>query len=209
MAKKKRKFYAYLVVHGESGVTRSWPECEAVTSGRNARYRGFATEGEARAWLEAGARYDFRPRKERAPARDFPEDAVFFDAGTGGGGGTRARVTDRDGVPLAHLACEEDDLTPEGNVRLPGRTNNFGELLACKLGLLVAMHFGSKHLFGDSKLVIEFWSKGHVSKKMACEEDLVALSRETASLRQTFEAQGGRIERISGDINPADLGFHR
>ncbi|MHC4778292.1 MAG: RNase H1/viroplasmin domain-containing protein [Planctomycetota bacterium] len=205
--KKKKKFYAYFIVGGESGVTGSWPDCEALTSGRSARYRGFPTEAEARAWLEAGARYDFRPKEDRA--RDFPEDAIFFDAGTGGGGGTRARVTDRDGVPLAHLGCEEDDLTPEGNVRLPGRTNNFGELYACNLGLRVAMRLGSKLLYGDSKLVINYWSLGHVSKKMADQTDLVALARETAALRKTFEKSGGVMERISGDINPADLGFHK
>jgi ribonuclease HI len=188
-------------------VADSWPACEARTSGRNARFRGFPTESEAWAWLRAGARYDFRPKEDRA--RDFPEEGIFFDAGTGGGGGTRARVTDRDGVPLAHLACEVDDLTPEGNVRLPGRTNNFGELYACNLGLRVAMHLGSSRLYGDSKLVINYWSLGHVSMKMADQRELVALARETASLRKNFEKSGGVVERISGDINPADLGFHK
>jgi ribonuclease HI len=28
-------------------------------------------------------------------------------------------------------------------------------------------------------------------------------------LRETFEEKGGIIKRISGDFNPADLGFHR
>jgi ribonuclease HI len=29
------------------------------------------------------------------------------------------------------------------------------------------------------------------------------------NLREKFEKKGGVIQYISGDINPADLGFHR
>jgi hypothetical protein len=32
---------------------------------------------------------------------------------------------------------------------------------------------------------------------------------DVAELRERFEAAGGSVLRISGDDNPADLGFHR
>ena len=28
-------------------------------------------------------------------------------------------------------------------------------------------------------------------------------------MRRDFEAEGGKIEKIDGDYNPADLGFHK
>jgi ribonuclease HI len=37
----------------------------------------------------------------------------------------------------------------------------------------------------------------------------VSLLDETAKLRERFESTGGTVLRISGDENPADLGFHR
>jgi len=207
MAKPRRKkYYAYLLLDGESGVMASWADCEAKVSGRNARYRGFPTKAEAKAWLEAGALYEARPR---AATADLPQDGVFFDAGTGGGKGARARVTDRHGVPLTYLAVDENRVDPDGNVPLPGRTNNFAELFACNLALSVAQTLDAKIVLGDSKLVFDFWSLGHVSLKLSCDQKLVALARETAKARAAFEAKGGRLKRISGDVNPADLGFHR
>lgn len=206
MAKKKNKVYAYRLDDGTTDIVGSWADCEAVVSGRNARYRGFPTRAEARAWLDRGAPYE---EKKRGLPPDLPEDAVFFDAGTGGGRGTRARVTDRDGVPLAHLAADHDTLDPEGNVLLPGRTNNYGELFACFLGLQVARQLGSKTLCGDSKLVLTFWSRGRLGKAAAGRDDLQELAARTAELRLAFEAEGGSLRRVPGGVNPADLGFHR
>ena len=206
MSKKKKKFYAYRLEDGATDIVGSWPDCEAVVSGRNARYRGFATRAEAQAWLDRGAPYQ---EKVRELPDDLPEDAVFFDAGTGGGKGTRARVTDRDGVPLAHLAADHDALDPEGNVLLPGKTNNYGELFACLLGLQVARSLGSRTLCGDSKLVLTFWSQGRLGKAAAGRSDLEELAARTAAERQAFEADGGVLRRIPGGVNPADLGYHR
>ncbi|MBR0087755.1 MAG: RNase H1/viroplasmin domain-containing protein [Lachnospiraceae bacterium] len=61
-------------------------------------------------------------------------------------------------------------------------------------------------IFGDSELILRWWSKGHVRLD---DEKTQQLAREVMLLRNEFEAAGGRIEKISGDINPADLGFHR
>jgi len=121
--KTKKKFYAYKVA-GASGVLTSWNECEGLVSGRNAHYRGFATMAEARAWLDAGARYEKKAVKKAEERRDLPDDAVFFDSGTGRGKGTEVNVTDRNGVPLTHLVVQEKELTPFGTVCVSGKTNN-------------------------------------------------------------------------------------
>ena len=63
-----------------------------------------------------------------------------------------------------------------------------------------------KNIFGDSKLVVDYWSKGLIKKDM--NEKTKKLAREVALLRQEFESNGGKITLISGDDNPADLGFH-
>ena len=40
-------------------------------------------------------------------------------------------------------------------------------------------------------------------------EKTVNLIKKTAARREQFENIGGTIEHVSGDINPADLGFHK
>lgn len=208
-SKKKNSFYAYLV-DGESGIVDSWDECSRLTSGKvGARYKGFPTEEEAEEWLEGGAQYQDKGAWKAEEVAKLDEDAVYFDAGTGSGV-TEVRVTDREGTPLLHLALDKAIITRQGNYRLPGRTNNYGELYAMNMALRVALKLGAKRICGDSKLVIEFWSKGHI-KRMLTESDpkLAELVEEVKEAREEFEAQGGEIERISGHINPADLGYHR
>ena len=68
------------------------------------------------------------------------------------------------------------------------------------------MKEGIKKVLGDSKLIIEFWTKWRVKKDV--EENTFELAHEVAALRQKFEEHGGEVIRISGDDNPADLGFH-
>jgi hypothetical protein len=77
------------------------------------------------------------------------------------------------------------------------------------MALRAAEVLASRHIFGDSKLVLDFWSTGHLGKKTAENLDLRDLARETAGLRKAFEHRGGTLARIPGHINPADLGFHR
>jgi ribonuclease HI len=121
-------------------------------------------------------------------------------------------VTDREGVPLAHLAApEEGATTPQGTVVLGrGRTNNYGELYACLLALRTAARTGSQHLFGDSRLVLDFWSRGHVSTdKRARDPALAALAARVKAEREAFERRGGALAHVPGGRNPADLGHHR
>ncbi len=211
LARRNRKVYAYHT-ETEDGIADSWDECERIVRGRRARYRGFDDHGAAQRWLDAGAWYEDRETEKREALRAYPEDSVFFDSGTGPGRGTEIRVTDRSGITIVHLAeHEEGRLVPEGNIVLGhSRTNNYGELLACLLGIQAAVKLGSKHVYGDSKLVLDYWSKGRVSKeKRADDPDLASLAAETKRARSRFEKDGGTLGRISGGLNPADLGFHR
>jgi hypothetical protein len=196
----------------EEGVTASWDECERIVRGRRARYRGFASRAEALAWLEAGAIYEDRALEKREALEAYPPDSVFFDSGTGPGRGTEIRLSDRDGVPLVHLSdYDEGMLVPEGNIVIGRlRTNNYGELLACLLAIQAATRLGSRHVLGDSRLVVEYWSLGRVSRaKRATDPDLAALARRTAAARRRFESLGGSVGLVPGRLNPADLGYHR
>ncbi|MBW2260903.1 MAG: viroplasmin family protein [Deltaproteobacteria bacterium] len=211
LARKNRKIYAYHTETGD-GIADTWDECERIVQGRRARYRGFDDREAARKWLEAGAWYEDRETEKREALSKYPEDSVFFDSGTGPGRGTEIRVTDRSGITIIHIADhDEGRLVPEGNIVLGhARTNNYGELLACLLGIQAATRLGSKHVYGDSKLVLDYWSRGRVSKdKRAGDPDLAVLAARTKKARARFEKDGGTLDRISGALNPADLGFHR
>jgi hypothetical protein len=93
--------------------------------------------------------------------------------------------------------------------------------------LLIALHT-EKHFVirCDSQVVVEFWSKrlatfmseslGFGSKPKAAPKKAqtmdtakVRIIREVIKLRKEFETKKGRIEKISGDSHPADLGYHK
>ena len=196
----KKKFYAYKA-GDEKGVADNWNECAGIVGGQSgAKYKSFESESEARRWLDAGADYAIK--------HIALEPGIYFDAGTGGGNGVEISVTDSRGYGLLHRVLPEDELSARGHYLLErGRTNNFGELLACKYALQIALETGMEKIFGDSKLVLDFWSKGHIKKEM--DGETIALANEVAKLRKKFERQGGCLERISGGANPADLGFHK
>jgi len=210
MKSKKNHYYAYVVPSGTkavSGITESWSACEKLVSGKtSARYKGFATKHEAEAWLGQGARYEAKQRPKLEPG-------VYFDAGTGRGNGVEISVTDEYGKNLLHKAVPKSDLNRFGKhvVRTSDgtddATNNYGELLALRYALEIARAENIKKIFGDSKLVIDYWSQWKMKRKELPEET-VTLAEEVSALREAFEAKGGVVARISGDHNPADLGFH-
>ncbi|MCX6723335.1 MAG: ribonuclease H family protein [Candidatus Staskawiczbacteria bacterium] len=183
----KRKFYAYLV-NGKKGIADNWPECQEIVAGKNgAKFKGFESQAAAAAWLEAGADY--------AVKHFALEDGIYFDAGTGSGKGVEIQVADKNGKSFLRENLGH------------GVTNNYGELLACKKALELALKNGEARIFGDSKLVVEYWSKGHVKYEVG--EETVNLANEVKKLRKEFEGKGGHIKLISGGSNPADLGFHK
>jgi ribonuclease HI len=206
----RNSFYAYLI-EGRSGIVRSWEECEAKVRGRSARYKGFPSFAEAKAWLTSGATYPDKAAAKRKEREALPEGGVFADAGTGAGMGVELNVTDREGAPLLHLGLSPNRLTPRGTSLLePGRTNNYGELVALLLGIRIAKKLGEKTVYSDSALVLDFWSRGHVTAKKRQEDpELYVLATKTCAERREFERTGGRCLKISGGINPADLGYHR
>jgi ribonuclease HI len=208
-----RKVYAYRTETSE-GVVDSWAACSGAVEGHKARYRSFPDAASARRWLADGARYEDRVALGAAAVASLPDDAVYFDSGTGPGHGAEVRITDRAGASLLHLAGDlppGSTATAAGNLILGrSRTNNYGELLACLLALRVAEHTGTKAVLGDSRLVLDYWSKDRVSAaKRASDPALSELAREAAQARRAFERAGGRLAHVSGSVNPADLGYHR
>lgn len=192
----KKKVYAYQI-GGVKGIADTWPECQAIVSGKQgAKYKSFESEGEAERWLSAGADYTVKHLAG--------EDGVYFDAGTGAGNGTEINVTDKNGKGYLKGMLLTN---AKGHHALPGKTNNYGELMACKYALQIALEKGEKKIFGDSKLILDYWSKGFIKKDLP--QDTIALAYEVKALRAKFEASGGSMEHISGGSNPADLGFHR
>ncbi|MEI7424673.1 MAG: ribonuclease H family protein [Candidatus Staskawiczbacteria bacterium] len=196
----KRKYYAYSF-EGTKGITDNWPECQEIVSGKNgAKYKGFESEESAQLWLDAGADYKIKHMAV--------EDGIYFDSGTGAGEGVEINVSDKTGKKLLHKALSAEKINEKGHhFADEGTTNNFGELLACKYALQIAIKENILKVFGDSKLVIEYWSKGYIKYEVG--EETVELANEVKKLRKEFESHGGQVILISGGSNPADLGFHK
>lgn len=203
--KPKNKYYAYKLPTGKSGIATDWKSCEKLVSGvQAARYRGFVSRSEAEVWLHAGAAYEpkARPTVRRDPG-------IYFDAGTGRGNGVEVSVTDEHGKSLLHKTLAAKKINRFGKHHLGDDvTNNYGELLGLKHALLIAKKTRVKKIFGDSKLVIDYWSQWRIKRKELPEET-VELADEVAELREAFEVSGGEVVRIGGGENPADLGFHK
>jgi ribonuclease HI len=214
MPAKKKKFYAYFVpsfgaktADVKQGITDSWAVCEKIVSGKpGARFKAFDSRSDAEAWLKHGAMYEEKAAKPRPKL----EPGIYFDAGTGRGEGVEISVTDEKGKNLLHKAIASDELNKFGKHLLDNAeaTNNYGELLALRYALDIARAEKVKKIFGDSKLVIEYWSQWRIKRKDLPDET-VTLADEVSHSREAFEKTGGSVERISGDFNPADLGFHR
>ena len=207
---KNKKFYAYFVPRAKKqGVTASWTECEKFVKGvQGARFKGFESKLEAEAWLNAGAIYETKAKHEKRVRMEL-EKGIYFDAGTGRGKGVEISVTDEQGRDLLRKVLSPKDINKFGKYSV-GRaaTNNYGELLACLYALEIATKDGVKKVFGDSKLVIEYWSRGIIKKKDVASKT-VELAMVVNGLREEFEEQGGIVSRVSGYDNPADLGFHK
>lgn len=154
---KKKKYYAYMVPGGSRGVTDDWKTCEGFVSGKvGARFMAFNGRDDAERWLMAGARYEIKVK----PAWRL-EPGVYFDAGTGRGKGVEISVTDEKGKNLLHKVIPKKDVNRFGKhlVGDSSATNNYGELLALRYALAIAKKTRVKKIFGDSKLVIEYWSR--------------------------------------------------
>ncbi len=206
-----KKYYAYFIIDSsEEGIVNDWPECQNKVRGKKARYKSFKNLSEAETWLSNGAEYDTTEKKENMEEmiRSLDKNAVYFDAGTGRGNGVEVRVTDYHGNPLIGDVIGYDKVNDYGNYYVAkNRTNNFGELVGLFAALKYAMQNNIKIICGDSNLVIEYWSKGRYSQNI--DTDTINLIKKVKELRMNFESKGGTIKHVSGDVNPADLGFHK
>ncbi len=216
---KKDRTYAFFVPGGAQGISADWERVEKKVKGApGARYKSFDTRAAAEEWLRRGAVYAPPPPPPPAP-RLAP--GIYFDAGTGRGTGVEVSVTDEKGKNLLYKAISKSGLNKFGKQLLADQsaTNNYGELLALRYAFSIALKDlkntgrannrggASKKIFGDSKLVIEYWSRWRIKRKQL-PHATVELAEEVSRLRETFEKKGGVVARISGAHNPADLGFH-
>jgi caulimovirus viroplasmin len=195
-------FYAY-ILSDKKGIVEDWESCKALVNGvSGAKFKKFKTLVEANAFIN----------NENIEL----EDAIYFDAGTGRGRGVEVRITDKNKNSLIPVLKENrkdiiDFFNKKGwninefsNIELGNNyTNNFGELLGCYVALIIANIRGENKIFGDSNLVIDYWSKEICNIE---DKETLKLVEVVSKLRNNFN---GKIEHISGDINPADLGFHK
>lgn len=180
------KYYAFKT-DSKEGVVNSWQECKQVVTGVKSRYKKFNKKEDAVKWLENGCKI-------------ILEKGIYFDGGTGSGI-TEARVTNEKGESILN------NTNHAGNIELKGKTNNFAELFAFTKAIEIALELEVDKIFGDSKLVIDYWSKNIFNREI--EKETQALIAKASALRKKYENRGGTILHISGDINPADLGYHK
>lgn len=198
---KEQRFYAYTIPQEhKSGITNTWKECEAkVRNAQSARFKSFSSKESAKEWIAKGAHYEqkeiFRP-------------GIYFDAGTGRGNGVEVSVTNEKWETLLPFILPASKINSHGKYLVGNDiTNNYGELLACSFALQIALKLKAKKIYGDSSLIINYWSHGFMKKNLLPLKT-VQLAENVKALQTEFKAHGGTIELISGSANPADLGFH-
>ena len=122
-----KKYYAFFLSEKNQGICENWKDCEKIVKGREARYRSFKTEDEAREWLEAGAQYESKVKSQKSKVNLIP--GIYFDAGTGRGMGVEISITDKKGINLLHKIMPKNKINRHGKHLIPDSvTNNYGEL---------------------------------------------------------------------------------
>ena len=214
----KQKYYAYFFNKEDNGIVNTWAECEKIVQGTKARYKSFIDKLVAQEWLDSGASYE-RNIGLNAPLNTSLEKGIYFDAGTGRGIGVEVRITNENKENLLEkispsalkkLLKDTTWIKNEfGNIQVEtGKTNNFGELVGFYFALNCAKILKQNVISGDSRLVIDYWSLGRFHESNL-ESDTINYINKVIVLRKEFEKNKGVVKHISGDINPADLGFHK
>ena len=214
----KQKYYAYFFDEKNNGIVDTWSECEKIVHGTKARYKSFIDKSVAQDWLDSGANYE-KKISLKTPVNTTLEKGIYFDSGTGRGIGVEVRVTDENKEnildkisqnTLKELLKDTTWIKNEfGNIQFETKkTNNFGELIGFYFALNCAKLLKYNLILGDSRLVIDYWSLGRFYENNL-ELETINYINKVIQLRKEFEKNKGIVRHISGDVNPADLGFHK
>jgi ribonuclease HI len=105
------------------------------------------------------------------------------------------------------ISCKFEDVKQQ--------QNNGAELLS----FVASLRIGIKNfqdsdiniIYTDSDLLYKWWSLGKINKKTleSMDSNKKLYLEECYRLRKEYEQRGGKIEKIKGDDNKADLGWHR
>lgn len=199
-------YYAYILTeNNEQGIVNDWEECKKIIQNHKARYKKFSSENEAKEWLNSGAVYE----KKKLDKSNLIKSAVYFDAGTGRGNGVEVKVSDYHSNSLLYFIMDKKHINEFGNYYVSkDRTNNFGELTGLFIALKYSLKYNVKDICGDSELVIKYWVNKQYNEQNL-DSDTINLIHKVNDLYLKFKNNGGKLHKISGDINPADLGFHK
>lgn len=130
---------------------------------------------------------------------------------------------DIDGIKPYDGIKYRDVILPIGKSRIlvskfsdvTSQQNNGAEMLALITGLNIACILNKKYpgiitkICSDSDLMVKYWSINLKNeKRRTMDPNKVKFIDVMISLRKQFEKLGGTIEKISGDDNSSDLGYH-
>ena len=202
---KKEVYYAILFLDNfDSLITNDNEEKDRIILNRKYVLKSFNCELECKLWIRIMK--DYHKKNYNC---FFNDTTIFFDSGTGRGIGTEVRVTDYLGNSLLYELDEyKEKINQFGNYNLGNVDNNYGELHGLYFALLLSKKRNIKRIVGDSMTVILHWNK-EIKNKINLSKNTIDLIEIVRDLRFEFELLGGEIHYISGDFNPADLGFHR
>jgi len=216
-------FYAVFDIDTQNTVIYdSWDEAFPHINGQKVRHMKFSNKEDAQNWLNRGALYKFKNydnmskmQKLKKQYENLQPDGLFCDAGKSSKENfCLVNVTKLNSERLfanySEVIFENNTLevTPEGFVKLPNKTNNYGELMALALALTyIKTHkLNVWNIYSDSSLVVNYWSREIANIP---NEETTTLINQTTKLRKEFEKECGKVHLISGDINPADIGRHK
>lgn len=128
--------------------------------------------------MDNGGLYEKKQVKKLKIVDILDDNAIYFDAGTGRGIGVEVRVTNSYGKSLLSSILPNSKINNFGNFLAPkNSTNNFGELLGLYLALNISILTNNLKIFGDSKLVIDYWSKGRYNKEKLSNETIFLIEK--------------------------------
>jgi ribonuclease HI len=224
----------YSVYKGKvPGVYKTWLECKQQTNGfSGASFKKFSTREDAdKSFSSFNSFNSFGSQVLESSSEKRKDEFCEFCIYVDGAHNKRTRdeawgsVVDQNGNDLVerykHLL---DDMVlttkslPVGTRTLiiakfddvSTQQINGAELLSLIAGIRIAQEIKCLMVCSDSKLMTDYWSKRLKPETKLKMDPLKSNWVEyLIKIRQNFEKIGGKIEKISGDDNPADLGFHK